>query len=106
MMNVSELSLLLSGGLLMAGIAYPSYAPTQRGWKIGAWAGGGFWLLWLGMGALAYLGGMANVFGWLGLLAAIPWAFFLGFVFMLTIGRHMQLLALPAPVLANIWFIM
>ena len=104
MMDLSQWSLVLSGGLLMAGIAYPFYAPTQPGWKIGAWAGGGLWSLWFGFGALAYLGGMANLFGWLGLLAAIPWAFFLGFVLTFTIGRHMQMLALPAPILANIWF--
>ena len=104
MMDFSQWSLLLSGGLLQAGIAYPFYAPTQSGWKIGAWAGGGLWSLWFGFGTLAYLGGMANVFGWLGLIAAIPWALFLGFVLMLTLGRHMQLLALPAPILANIWF--
>lgn len=105
-MDFSQVSLLLSGGLLMAGLAYPSYARTQPGWKVGAVGGGGFWTLWFGLGALAYVGGMANVFGWLGLLAAIPWAFFLGFVLMLTVGRHVQLLALPGPILANIWFMM
>ncbi len=105
-MDISQVSLLLSGGQIMAGIAYPSYARTQQGWKVGAMAGGGFWSLWFGLGALAYVSGMANVFGWLGLLAAIPWAFFLGLVLMLTLGRHMQLLALPAPILANVWFMM
>jgi hypothetical protein len=103
-MDFSQWSLALSGGLIMAGIAYPSFARTKSGWKVGAWAGGGLWSLWFGSGTVAYLGGMANIFGWLGLLVAIPWAFILGFVLTLTVGRHMQLLALPGPFLANIWF--
>jgi len=104
MMDFSGWALLVSGGVTLVGIAYPTYAQSKPGWKIGAWVGGDVWSLWFGMGGLAYLAGMANVFGWLGLLGAIPLAFLIGLALIVIVGRHMQLLALPGPILANIWF--
>ncbi|WP_068864875.1 hypothetical protein [Erythrobacter dokdonensis] len=103
-MDFSNWALLISGGVTLAGIAYPTYAQSKPGWKIGAWAGGNVWSLWFGMGALAYLAGMANVFGWIGFLGAIPLAFLIGFALNVIVGRHMQLVALPGPILANLWF--
>ena len=39
----------------MAGIAYPSLAPTQPGWKLGKWAGGPGLSIWYLLGAFNYL---------------------------------------------------
>ena len=103
-MHSSNLALLISGGIVLAGIAYPGFAQAQPGWKVSAWVGGGVWSLWFGMGALAYLAGMANVFGWKGFLGAIPLAFAGGFVLILAAGRRAQVIALPGPFLANLWF--
>lgn len=103
-MGFSDWALLISGGVTLTGIAYPTYAQSKPGWKIGAWAGGGVWSLWFGLGALAYLAGMANTFGWVGFLGAIPLALLIGFALFVIIGRPMQLLALPGPILANLWF--
>lgn len=105
-MNFSELALLISGGVTLAGIAFPTFAQAKPDWKVGAWVGGPVWSLWFGMGALAYLAGMANVFGWLGFLGAIPLALALGFVLILATGRHTQIIAVAGPVLANLWFMM
>lgn len=103
-MPFSDWALLVSGGVTLAGVAYPSFAQSKPDWKIGAWAGGPLWSLWFGIGALAYLAGMANVFGWLGFLGAIPLAFVVGFGMILMAGRHTQILALVGPVLAKLWF--
>gem|GEM_PF-4873836 len=66
-MSVAQLALLLSRKLILAGIAYPDFARTKDGWKVGAWTGGGCWALWYGFGALAYLAGMWTALGWIGL---------------------------------------
>ncbi|BDI59531.1 hypothetical protein [Qipengyuania nanhaisediminis] len=102
-MEISDWALLISGGMIIAGIAYPTYAQSKPGWKVGAWSGGPLWSLWFGMGALAYLGGMANTFGWLALLGAIPLALVLGFAMVLVGGRHAQIAALSGPIFANLW---
>lgn len=104
-MDFANWALLFSGGVTLAGIAYPAFAQSKPDWKVGAWVGGPIWSLWFGMGALAYLGGMANVFGWAGFLGAIPSALIVGFAAMIMAGRHTQFLALAGPVLANVWFV-
>lgn len=103
-MNFGEWALIFSGGLILAGIAYPQFAGSQPGWKVGAWSGGTLWSLWYGMGALAYLAGMGKDFGWIALLAAVPLAFVLGLGLVTTARRHTQLIALAGPILANLWF--
>lgn len=104
-MHFADWALLASGGIVLAGIAYPSFAAARPGWKVGAWAGSCLWSLWFGLGALAYLAGMASGFGWVGLLAALPLAFALGLGLILTAGARTQLLVLPGPILANLWYI-
>lgn len=103
-MTPNELALLISGGLIFAGIAYPAYARSQQGWKIGAWSGGSLWALWYGMGALAYVTGMANVYGWIGAIVALPLAFTAGSAVIYVAKRHAQLLTLAGPIFANLWF--
>lgn len=103
-MTPAHWALLMSGGLILAGIAYPAFARQQAGWKTGTWSGGAAWSLWYGMGALAYLAGMGTTFGILGLMASIPLALILGFTVMMIVKRQTQLVALTGPVLANLWF--
>lgn len=105
-MAFAHWALLISGGLVLAGIAYPSFARQQPGWKIGAGAGGIIWSVWYGTGALAYLGGMAQVFGWIGIVAAVPLALIIGFAIVMAVKRRTLLVALVGPILANLWFIM
>jgi hypothetical protein len=104
-MELVDGALLVSGGVILAGIAYPNYARSQRGWRVGAWSGSAGWSVWFGLGALAYLAGMWSLYGWIGALFAIPLAFLTGLVFMLVVRRHVQLLSLVGPILANIWFV-
>lgn len=104
-MHFTDLVLLGSGGLVIAGIAYPSFAAARPGWKVGAWIGGTFWSIWFGMGALAYLAGVASVFGWPGLLLALPLAFLIGLGAIVVAGPRTQALALPGPILANLWLL-
>ena len=68
--------------------------------------GGPLWSLWFGMGTIAYLAGMANIFGWLAFLGAIPLALAVGFILILIAGRHTQITALIGPILASLWFMM
>jgi hypothetical protein len=103
-MPIADWALIISGGVVLAGIAYPGYARTQQGWKVGGWANGGPWALWYGFGGLAYLAGMVKTFGWWALLAAVPLAFIIGFGLMMAAKRRTQMLALVGPVLANLWF--
>lgn len=105
-MSFAQGALLVSGGLILAGISYPDYARRQPGWKVGAWAGGVGWALWYALGALAYFGGMGRMLGWLGLLAAVPLAFIVGFGLTTFAKRHTQLIALIGPILANLWFVL
>lgn len=95
---------MLSGGFILSGIAYPSYARTQPGWKTGSAAHGTWWSLWYGFGTLAYIAGMGKTFGWVGLVAAIPVAFGIGFALLMAAKRSTQLIALVGPILANLWF--
>lgn len=104
-MRFVDWALILSGGLILAGIAYPQFAIARPGWKVGSWAGGSLWSIWYGLGSLAYLAGKGNSFGWIALLAALPLAFILGFGLTTVVGRHVQLLALAGPILANLWFL-
>ncbi len=104
-MGLVDVALLASGGVILAGIAYPAYARSQAGWKIGAWSSSAGISVWFGLGALAYLAGMWSLYGWIGALLAIPLAFLTGLVLMLVVRRHVQLLALVGPILANIWFV-
>lgn len=103
-MTWTQLALILSGGLVMAGISYPTFARTQPGWKTGSLASSDGYALWCGAGAIAYLGGMWNIFGWLGLLLAIPVALVFGFLLTLVAKGKVQVLALTGPVLANLWY--
>lgn len=105
-MSFSEWALLISGGVTLAGISFPTFAQAKSDWKVFPWVGGPMWSLWFGMGALAYLVGMANVFGLLGFLGAVPLALAFGFVLILATGRHTQIVAVAGPVLANLWFMM
>ena len=103
-MNWTYWALLLSGGFILSGIAYPAFARTQLGWKTGASSHGAWWSLWYGFGALSYLAGMGTTFGWIGLVAAIPAAFAIGFALMMAAKRNAQMIALIGPILANLWF--
>lgn len=104
-MSIAQLALLLSGGLILAGIAYPSFARSKVGWKVGAWTGGGGWALWYGFGALAYFAGMWTALGWVGLLVCVPLAFCLGLIALMALKRHVQMVALTGPILANLWYV-
>lgn len=84
----------------MAGIAYPSLAPTQPGWRMGKWTGGPGLSIWYLLGAFNYLAAMAHHWGWGGFLTAIPVAFVGGFIVTTTIGQRVQLVALCGPILA------
>jgi hypothetical protein len=95
---------LLGGGLILSGVAYPAYAQA-KGWPIGSAADSAIWSVWFFMGGLAYLAGMFSLWGWLGLIAAIPAAFVLGLALTSIIKRHIQLAAYGGPLLANIWYI-
>lgn len=103
-MQVDGWALIVGGGLVLAGVAYPRFAEAQSGWKVGSWAGGTAWSVWFGLGAIAYLAGMWSLFGWLGALSSLPVAFFVGLAMTLTFRRHIQLLALAGPILTNVWF--
>lgn len=103
-MTIAQWALLFSGGVVTAGIAYPSFARQKLGWKIGAGSGGTVWSVWYGMGLLAYLGGMGQVFGWIGFMAAVPLALIRGFGLIMLLKRQTQLFALIGPIIANIWF--
>lgn len=105
-MHFADWGLLASGGVMLTGIAYPSLAGARPGWKVGARTGGTLWSAWFGLGALAYLAGMATEFGWVGLLAALPLAFAAGPVLIFTAGARTQVIALTGPVLANLWYLM
>lgn len=104
-MTAADLALLGSGGLILCGIAYPQYARSQRGWKIGAWAGSTGWVIWYGIGALAYFAGMWSTFGLLGIVGSIPLAFLLGFTLTIAARQSSQLIAIIGPILANVWFV-
>lgn len=103
-MHWTHWALLFSGGIVLAGLAYPAFARSQPGWKTGSAAGGTLWSLWYGAGGLAYLAGMGKTFGWLGLVLAIPAALAVGFFLTLLAKQRVQLIALIGPVLANLWF--
>lgn len=104
-LTAAEIALLTGGGFVMAGIAYPTYAGSQPGWKIGAWTNSDFWHVWLGIGALAYLVGMARVFGWPGFLLAIPVAFLLGLFTTIIAKQRTRILGFVGPLLSQVWFL-
>lgn len=88
--------------MILAGIAYPNFARQKPGWKIGA--GGTGCSVWYGTGALSYLGVMAQVFGWIGFVAAVPVALMIGFGLVMLLKQQAQLVAIVRPTIANIWF--
>lgn len=104
-MTAALIMLLLAGGLTLAGIAYPTYARQQFGWKTGAWVGGTVWSLWFGLGAINTLAAAAGDFGWLGALLVIPAAFVIGFVVVLAVKSRTQLIAPIGPALAIFSFV-
>jgi len=103
-MDLVGILTLISGGLILGGVAYPNVAQA-KGWPIGSATGGAIWSVWFLFGGLAYFAGMFSFWGWWGLIAAAPAAFVLGLTFTSLLQRHVQLAAFAGPLLANIWYL-
>lgn len=104
-MGLAEIAaLVLGGGLIQAAIAYPHFAQTQRGWKIGSWASNDWFLMYYAFGAFAFLGGMFALWRWIGLLLAWPIAMGLGALSLFALRQRIQTFALAGPILCNVWF--
>lgn len=95
---------IVAGGLILAAASYPTFAESRDGWTITVRGDAGWWAVWFAYGGLTYLVGMFNIWGWLGLIAAVPLAFAVGFALTMILRQAVQYVSIVGPILANVWF--